>query len=152
MNNKPETGCAVTEGKLPGDYCAAMAYPFIAMQAEQSARFEDSEALKNGTLFPGLRLPFHAEMQTRFPNLPAAMAELMALDFAIDEMGLYLDTHPDDAEALDLFNSYVRLAQQGRQKYEAQYGPLAKRYISPDGKYTWVNDPWPWDGAEGGEK
>lgn len=150
MNVKPEAGCAVTEGKMPG-YCAAMAYPFVAMQTEQSPRYDNHEALKNGTLFPGLYLPFHAEMQTRFPTVPAALAELMALDFAIDEMGLYLDTHPHDTEALELFHSYIQLAQQGRQKYEEQYGPLAQRYISADGKYTWINDPWPWE-AEGGKK
>ena len=52
-------------------------------------------------------------MQSRFPTVPAALAELMALDFAIDELGLYLDTHPNDSEALELFNSYIKLAQQG---------------------------------------
>ena len=148
MNVKPEGTCQVTEGMLPGK-CAAMAFPFIAMQSEHAERYDSNEALKNGTLFPGLHLPFHAEMQSRFPTVPAALAELMALDFAIDEMGLYLDTHPNDSEALELFNSYIKLAQEGRRKYESMYGPLAKRYVSEDGKYTWINDPWPWD-LEGG--
>ena len=137
LNVKPEqTGCAVTEGTLPGT-CAPMVFPFIAMQTENSERYDSSEALKSGTLFP---------------TVPAALAELMALDFAIDELGLYLDTHPNDSEALELFNSYIKLAQQGRTKYEAMYGPLAKKYISEDGKYTWINDPWPWEIIEGGKK
>lgn len=151
MNVKPEKGCAVTDGSIPSP-CAPMAYPLIAMQLEGSARYESDEALKNGTLFPGLNLPFHAQMQSRFPSIPAALAELMALDFAIDELGLYLDTHPSDSEALELFNSYIRLAKQGRAKYESLYGPLAKRYVSEDGSYTWINDPWPWEIVEGGKK
>ena len=152
LNVKPEqNGCAVTEGRLPGT-CAPMVFPFIAMQTENSERYDSSEAPKSGTLFPGLNLPFHVEMQSRFPTVPAALAELMALDFAIDELGLYLDTHPNDSEALELFNSYIKLAQQGRTKYEAMYGPLAKQYVSEDGKYTWINDPWPWEIIEGGKK
>ena len=150
MNVKPENPCAVIDGLLPGGNCAPMAYPFIAMQTEGSARYDSNEALRNGTLFPGLNLPFHIEMQSRFPTLPAALTELMALDFAIDEMGLYLDTHPEDSEALELFNSYIKLAQQGRAKYEAAFGPLAKRYVSEDGQYTWINNPWPWE-MEGGQ-
>ena len=151
MNTKPEVNCPETEGMLPGN-CAAMAFPYVAMQREQAERYDCNDALKNGTLFPGLRLPFHAEMKTRFPTVPAALAELMALDFAIDEMGLYLDTHPNDSEALGLFQSYIKLAQQGRKKYESMYGPLQKRYVSEDGKYTWINRPWPWDYEEGGNR
>ena len=64
LNVKPEqTGCAVTEGTLPGT-CAPMVFPFIAMQTENSERYDSSEALKSGTLFPGLNLPFHVEMQS----------------------------------------------------------------------------------------
>ena len=144
---KPERRCAVTEGTLPGR-CAPMVYPFIAMQEQGSERYDSSEALRSGTLFPGLNLPFHVEMQTRFPYVPAALAELMALDFAIDELGLYLDTHPDDREALDLFHSYINLSRQGREKYEEMYGPLDRRYISANGKYTWINNPWPWEGGK----
>lgn len=141
---KPENRCAVTEGMLPG-CCAPMVFPFIAEQETNSPRYDADDALKNGTLFPGLNLPFHMAMQNRFPTVPKALAELMALDFAIDELGLYLDTHPDDMEALDVFNSYISLAKQGRARYESAYGPLAKRYISEDGKYTWINSPWPWE-------
>ncbi len=135
------------EGRLPGT-CASMVFPYIPMQEYNSERYDSNEALKAGTLFPGLNLPFHAEMKSRFPSEPAALTELMALDFAIDELALYLDTHPNDEEALALFHSYIRLSQQGRSKFEALYGPLDKKYISEDGKYTWINNPWPWEVRE----
>lgn len=149
MNQNPapkpdRPACAVTEGTLPGN-CAAMAFPYIAIQGENAERYDSREGLKSGTLFPGLDLPFHAEMESRFPSEPAALIELMSLDFAIDEMALYLDTHPDDSEAVELFHAYIRLARQGREKFEALYGPLQKQYISENGKYTWINDPWPWE-------
>ena len=97
-----------------------------------------------GTLFPGLDLPFHKELSSRFPAENTALSELMALDFAIDELGLYLTTHPNDSEVLELYWSYIRLGQQGREKYEAQYGPLCQTTITP-GSFKWLNDPWPWD-------
>ena len=148
MNVKPEqTGCAVTEGTLPGT-CAPMVFPFIAMQTENSERYDSSEALKSGTLFPGLNLPFHVEIQSRFPTVPAALAELMALDFAIDELGLYLVTHSQDQEALQLYWSYINLAKEGREKYQKLYGPLLQTDLTPDEGFAWLKDPWPWD--EGG--
>ena len=150
LNMKPETGCTPMQGSMPAP-CAPMAYPFIAMQNPGSPRYESSDGLKNGTLFPGLNLPFHLEIQSRFPSIPAPLAEIMALDFAIQELGLYLDTHSDDSEALELFNTYVKLAQQGRMKYEELYGPLTKQYVTEDGSFTWVNNPWPWD-LEGAKK
>ena len=68
----------------------------------------------------------------------------MALDFAIDEMGLYLVTHADDQEALELYWSYIKLAKEGRKKYEAVYGPLSQTTIT-EGGYRWLDDPWPWE-------
>ena len=103
--------------------------------------------MQQGTLFPGLDLPFHKELKSRFPAANTALSELMALDFAIDELGLYLVTHAEDQEVLALYWEYIRLAQEGRAHYEAQYGPLTQTTVT-EGGYRWLKDPWPWD--EGG--
>ena len=71
----------------------------------------------------------------------------MALDFAIDELGLYLTTHRDDQEALSLYWNYVRMGQEGRKRYEEMHGPLLQTDIT-EGSFKWLDDPWPWD--EGG--
>ncbi len=34
----------------------------------------------------------------------------MALDFAVKELNLYLDTHKDDREAFEMFKNYLALA------------------------------------------
>ena len=65
-------------------------------------RYGHAEALANGTLFPGLNLPFHVKASPGTP-MEGASAELQALNFVIAELGLYLDTHKDDAEAFQLF-------------------------------------------------
>lgn len=136
--------CTNGQGSLPGQ-CASLAFPYVPMQGENARRYGQQEALREGTLFPGLNLPFHRELETRFPALNSALSELMALDFAIDELGLYLNTHRNDEGALELFRSYVRLAKEGREKYVATYGPLQQTDLSAGGEYRWLDDPWPWE-------
>lgn len=145
-NAAAENKCPEGKGQLPGR-CAAMAFPFVAMQEQDPKRYDQREALQQGTLFPGLDLPFHKELKSRFPAANTALSELMALDFAIDELGLYLTTHADDEEALQLYWDYIRLGREGRAKYEQTHGPLSQTTIT-EGGYTWLNNPWPWD--EGG--
>ena len=58
---------------------------------------------------------------------------------------LYLDTHPQDQEALSLYASYIKLAQEGHEKYISQYGPLTSENLVLSEGYTWLNDPWPWE-------
>ena len=77
-----------------------------------------------------------------------ASLELLALDFAIDELGLYLTTHAQDQEALQLYWSYIKLAKEGREKYQKMYGPLLQTDLTPEDGFAWLKDPWPWE--EGG--
>lgn len=135
--------CSDREGALPCR-CAPLAFPYVPMQNQNPKRYDQRQALQQGTLFPGLDLPFHRELKSRFPAANSALSELMALDFAIDELGLYLVTHADDQEALELYWSYIRMAKEGRKKYEAAYGPLQQTTIT-EGSYRWLDDPWPWE-------
>ena len=146
MTARSDAVCREMDGRLPKG-CGNMAFPYIAMQREDAQRYEDKEALLQGTLFPGLDLPFRKELRSRFPKVNEALLELMALDFAIDELGLYLVTHADDKEVLELYWKYIALAKEGRARYQEQYGPLTQTAVT-EGGYKWLNDPWPWD--EGG--
>ena len=137
-------GCGTGSGSLPGA-CASLAFPYVPMQQNNPERYSQQDGLRTGTLFPGLDLPFHKEMQTRFPAINTALSELMALDFAIDELGLYLVTHANDQEVLQLYWSYIKLAEEGREKYQKLYGPLMKTDLTPEDGFSWIKDPWPWD-------
>ena len=100
----PAAACGPGKGELPGN-CASLAFPYIPMQERNPVRFSRMEALQTGTLFPGLDLPFKAAIQAKTKMENTALAELMALDFAIDELGLYLETHPQEREVLQLYCS-----------------------------------------------
>lgn len=65
--------------------------------------------------------------------------------FAIQELALYLDTHPDDEKALCLHNKYCREYKDLTDKYQKVYGPLTINY--PCNKWRWLEEPWPWEGG-----
>lgn len=135
--------CGVGAGMLP--QCAPLAFPYIPMQEKNPVRFNRAEALQAGTLFPGLDLPFKAAIQAKTKLANTALVELMALEFAIKELNLYLDTHADDQEVLQLYWSYIKLAKEGREKYQKMYGPLTSSDLTPEDGFAWLQDPWPWD-------
>ena len=149
MENTNPNACGTMEGSLPGK-CASLAFPYIPVQGVNAERYDQAQALAAGTLFPGLNLPFFRAVKSKMNCDNTALCELMALGFAINELGLYLDTHQSDKEALALYIDYVNLAKEGRKRYEAAYGPLQQESVTAAG-YTWINDPWPWD-LEGGKK
>ena len=136
--------CGVDRGTLPGK-CAPLAFPYVPTQDANPVRYSRMEALETGTLFPGLNLPFKEAIQRRTQLSNTALVELMALDFATQELGLYLTTHAQDREALQLYWSYVQLAKEGREKYQEMYGPLLETDLTPEDGFAWLDDPWPWD-------
>lgn len=136
-------------GTLPS--CAPLAVPFVPVQQTNSKRYNQIDALANGTLFPGLNLPFHLKT-TPSSLAESAIFELQALHFVLAELGLYLDTHRDDAEAFRLFQQYSKLAKEGRHRYEAAYGPLTQVAAAQSERYTWLDSPWPWEYSKEGTR
>lgn len=133
---------AAYQGRLPA--MAPLANPYVPFQLENPPKYEAKKALTRGTLFPGLDLPFLGMVNKE--NLPATtLAELQALDFAIVELALYLDTHREDMEALELYQKYQELYQRCRQIYEKKYGPLSHSSAGNAEGYPWLDDPWPWE-------
>lgn len=129
------------EGRLPA--IAPLAVPFVPFQFDNPEIYDPRKALVRGTLFPGLELPFMGMInKNEKPITP--LTELQTLAFAIQEMALYLDTHRDDAEALELYRQYQRIYTDGKHKYEEMYGPLNHMHPS-EGSYRWLDDPWPWE-------
>ena len=138
----PQPDCPDSHGTLPA--CAGLAVPYVPFQQECPQKYGQSEALSNGTLFPGLNLPFHLKVEgSSLPSTP--LAELQALEFVVLELALYLDTHPEDAEAFTLFRQYAAMEKAAKAAYESKFGPLTKSAAASCEKYRWLQDPWPWN-------
>ncbi len=73
------------------------------------------------------------------------MEKIKCYNFAIIELALYLDTHPNDERALCLHNSYSKTYRDLKDKYQKVYGPLSIYY--PCNKWRWLEEPWPWEGG-----
>ncbi len=136
------TTCTEGSGILPS--CAPLANSFIPCQSTNSSTYEAPMGLIRGTMYPALDLPF-MNMVNQTPKTKTQMNRLQALNFAISELALYLDTHKDDTEALELFNQYVNAYGDALQRYEQDYGSTTQFGAGISGRYDWTDGPWPWE-------
>lgn len=135
------------EGRLPA--MAPLANPYVPFQLENPPKYESRKGLVRGTLFPGLDLPFMGMVnKNELPVTP--LTELQTMAFAIQELALYLDTHRDDLEALELYRSYQKMYDEGRKTYEKMCGQLTHMSMT-EGGFKWLDDPWPWEYAKNRE-
>ncbi len=141
-----DSECGYKSGRLPE--CAPLALSYTPIQQENPPKYSANEALYRGTLFPGLDLPLKNITNKGFPLENTPLGELMAMDFVLDELGLYLDTHKDDKEAFALYKRFLAMAEEGRRRYVQLYGPVTRSDMAQSKKFNWLSDPWPWDYGE----
>ena len=65
--------------------------------------------------------------------------------FAMIEMNLYLDLYPNNKEALNRFNTYLKKEKELVTLYESKYAPLTTSSPVQTNNWTWNNSPWPWE-------
>ena len=128
-------------GSLPDPGLLAAAYVPVQEKAEPS--YDANEALSRGTLFPGLDLPFMNIVNEDLSS--TAHTEMMAIDFVADELELYLDTHREDEEAFAMYQTFLALQKEARERYVRRCGPIAQTDMLGMNTYAWLNEPWPWE-------
>ena len=69
-------------------------------------------------------------------------------DFALNDAALYLDTHPEDADALAYYKKYLDMRAAAVSDFESRFGPLTKGAYDGGKRWTWVDGPWPWQMEE----
>ncbi len=77
------------------------------------------------------------------------LLEIMALSFAINDLNLYLDLHPEDNLMLKRFKELVEASYEKEMEYVKCYGPLEVQESTSLEKFTWINNPWPWENNKG---
>lgn len=68
-----------------------------------------------------------------------------AVSFAALDASLYLDTHPNDAEALEYFHHFNKARQQALHEYAVRFGPLTLNGAQTDDTWKWATQPWLWE-------
>lgn len=74
--------------------------------------------------------------------------KIMELDFAINDLNLYLDLHPEDSEIYEKFKKFTQEYLLLKDDYAKKYGPLSLDQTSSS-SYDWMKNPWPWDKSGG---
>lgn len=72
----------------------------------------------------------------------AAMLKLQSARFALWEMHLYLDTHPEDLESIAAYKRYEAKYALMKDEFEERYGSISQ--LGTPG-VAWLKNPWPWD-------
>lgn len=75
----------------------------------------------------------------------ALLKEITTVSFTVDELRLFLDTHPDNAEALALFNSNAKKRRELMREYTDKYGPLDAYSENTFDGWSWNTAPMPWE-------
>lgn len=124
--------------------------------------YELSSALYNGTIFPCLNLNFYAAEEIPCPfcsnasdsklsEREKAMNEIAMIGFAVNDLTLYLDTHPDCQQGIQLMKELLQKRLDGLADYAAKYNALTQLSIvtgNPESnKYEWDEGPMPWEGG-----
>jgi len=73
--------------------------------------------------------------------------ELQKHEFILEDLQLYLDTHPCDRRALAEYNKHTQHLMMLIHHYEQCYGPLtvSSRQTPVQYPWRWVEEPWPWE-------
>ena len=72
------------------------------------------------------------------------MMKITELSFAMDDLRLFLDTHPDCKEALVYYDEIQRQRRIAVDEYEEKFGPLGFYGNVDCNEWKWVCGPWPW--------
>ena len=122
---------------------------YIMSNTGTSSNIADSQTgFKKGNLFNSL----YDEYKNYKPQELKASSKredlILQIDenrFAIIELGLYLDLYPNDTNALNKYNSYLKKEKELITIYESKYGPMTINSQVQTNTWLWNNLPWPWE-------
>ena len=91
------------------------------------------------------------------------LKQIQEAGFQVDDLTLYLDTHPLDTDALNAFSQAKERRYQLMQDYAREFEPLSLCCVCPDTNnktdsyckypgrkhFTWSDGPLPWDNQGG---
>ena len=126
--------------------------------------YDLTTALKEGTLFPCLNLTFFKAPEgksncktcsdtsnSKQKDRETMLSRLSCVSFALNDLTLYLDTHPHCEEGLTLFYRLLEERLSLLSDFAKEFYPLTQiSMITGDfsqAKYGWAEGPMPWEGG-----
>ena len=118
-------------------------------EANNCGLYSLEEGFLRGNMFPNLYQPYKGEKVKRIvpkSEQERMMLEIQKLNFAMKDINLYLDVHPEDKCMIQLFNQYREEVNQLSAEYQRYFGPF--QLSSPELNrvpWLWSNMKWPWE-------
>jgi len=126
--------------------------------------YDFDTALQEGTIFPCLNLEFFdaknikSSLKKNFSALDkqeedreVMMNQIATISFAINDLTLYLDTHPTCPKGLALFKELLQARLDLLADYAKKFNPLTQISMvtgTPEtDEYGWAEGPMPWEGG-----
>ena len=95
------------------------------------------------------------------PDRKQMLKEINEVSFVVNDLNLFLDTHPLDENALQSFSQDMEKRKQLLKEYAKEFEPLTQDCICPDTNnqtetftkypgqkhFTWSDGPLPWEGG-----
>lgn len=75
------------------------------------------------------------------------MNSINNLSFALDDTRLFLDTHPDNQDALSYFNDTMKVRNEIVEEYTKKFGPISSYNVNVCDGWSWNDCPLPWNGG-----
>ncbi len=128
MQGQTRTGCGTETGRMPESDCGAG-----TERASEAARMTGSCACRDD---------FSADRC-------GLLTMIDEVSFGAYEALLYLDTHPQDEEAMCYFHEHNEKRNNALREYTRLYGPL--NLMMPGSNkdcWEWMSQPWPWEGGD----
>jgi spore coat protein JB len=72
------------------------------------------------------------------------LRKIAAVDFAIVDLHLFLDSHPNNETATQKVAEYEAKSKTLRAEFEEKFGPLMSSNLDAN-RWAWISNPWPWD-------
>ena len=116
---------------------------------------QDKRKFKTGYIFDSIELigekallvcQKDSEGNKKF-GLITAGAGLYTMYFPciFDDVKLFLNTHPLDRMALEYYDKQKALRDKYMQEFVKKYGPISAYDVNVNNRWTWIDNPWPWE-------
>lgn len=77
------------------------------------------------------------------------LMRIMTCDFILTETALFLDSHPNCADALAFYQKHLAMRKAAAEEYAQKYGMLTHADYAGQTNWQWIEGPWPWEYKEG---
>ena len=74
----------------------------------------------------------------------AMRRRIAAMQFAMWELHLFLDTHPNNCDAAKKLDDYNMRTEKLVKEFEEKFGPIHETPQNTS-RWAWISDPWPWE-------